>query len=144
MLIVSMFVFVHACTLSHFQLFSSPWTVAHQVPLFMGLSGKNTIGGYHFLLQRISPTKRSNLHLQHWQANCLCLGSHTQKKAKIARQLVNNRNLFPSFQRLEVWNQGINMVRTLFQVGTAICRLCIKWQKGQVSFQDVFLFLLNH
>ena len=32
------------------------------------------------------------------------------------------------------------MVRTLFQVGTAICRLCIKWQKGQVSSQDFFLF----
>ena len=27
---------VHACVLSHVQLFATPWTVAHQAPLSMG------------------------------------------------------------------------------------------------------------
>ena len=38
--------------------------------------GKNTGAGHHFLLQRISPTQRSNPHLQnllHWQVDSLPL-----------------------------------------------------------------------
>ena len=34
----------------------TPWTVAHQAPLSMGFSRKNTGVGCHFLLQRIFPT----------------------------------------------------------------------------------------
>ena len=30
------YAYVHAQMLSHVQLFATPWTVAHQVPLFMG------------------------------------------------------------------------------------------------------------
>ena len=37
---------------SHVQLFVTPWTVAHQAPLSMGLSGKNIGMGCHFLLQK--------------------------------------------------------------------------------------------
>ena len=34
---------------SHVQLFVTPWTVAHQAPLSMGFSGKNTgVGGVPF------------------------------------------------------------------------------------------------
>ena len=32
------------------RLFVAPWTVAHQVPLYMGLLSKNTGVGCHFLL----------------------------------------------------------------------------------------------
>ena len=28
------------CVFSHVQLFATPWTVAHQAPLFMGFSGQ--------------------------------------------------------------------------------------------------------
>ena len=40
-----------------------PWTVAHQAPLSMDSSGKNTGVGCHALLQEIFPIQRSNLHL---------------------------------------------------------------------------------
>ena len=49
---------------------------AHQAPLSIGFSSKNTEVGYHFLLQGIFPTQGSNprlLHLLHWQAGSLPL-----------------------------------------------------------------------
>ena len=51
--------------------FLTPWTIACQPPLSMGLSSKNIGVGYHFLLQGIFPTQESNpclLRLLHWQA----------------------------------------------------------------------------
>ena len=72
---------MHACSLSHFshiQLFVTPWAVAHQAPLSMGFSGKNTGVGCHALLQGIFPTQGSNpclLHLLNWQAGSLPLSS---------------------------------------------------------------------
>ena len=39
---------------------ATPWTVAHQAPLSMEFSGKNTGVGSHSLLQRIFPTQGSN------------------------------------------------------------------------------------
>ena len=36
------------------------WTIAHQAPLSMGFTGKNTGVGCHFLLQGIFPAQRSN------------------------------------------------------------------------------------
>ena len=53
---------LHACVLSHFssgRLFMIPWTVAHQAPLSMGFSGKNTRVGCHDLLQGIFLTQGS-------------------------------------------------------------------------------------
>ena len=57
--------------ISHVQLFATLWTVAHQAPLFMGFSGKNTGVGCQPLLQGIFPTQRLNLcllYLLHSQA----------------------------------------------------------------------------
>jgi len=51
---------IRAQSLSCVQLFASPWTVAHQAPLSMGFSGKNTGVGFHFLLQRIFPAQGLN------------------------------------------------------------------------------------
>ena len=49
------------CVLSRFScvcLWVTPWTVAHQAPLSMGiLQGKNTGVGCHALLQGIFPTQ---------------------------------------------------------------------------------------
>ena len=47
--------------LSYVQLFATPWTVAHQAPLSMGFSNKNTRVDSHVLLQEIFLTQRSNL-----------------------------------------------------------------------------------
>ena len=46
---------------------ATPWTVAHQAPLSMEFSKKDTGVGYHFLLQRIFPTQGSNPSILHWQ-----------------------------------------------------------------------------
>ena len=54
------------------QLFETPWTVAHQDPLAMGLSQYDAGVGCHFLLQRIFLTQRLKLRLlqhHHWQAD---------------------------------------------------------------------------
>ena len=47
--------------LSHVQLFSTPWTVAHQAPPFMVFSRQDTGVGSHCLLQGIFPTQGRNL-----------------------------------------------------------------------------------
>ena len=67
---------VCAQSLRHVQLFATPWTAAHQAPLHMEFSGKNTTVGCHFLLQGIFHTQGSNphlLYLLHWQEDSLPL-----------------------------------------------------------------------
>ena len=43
--------------------FATPWTVAHQAPLYWDFPGKNTGVGCHFLLQGIFLTQGLDLHL---------------------------------------------------------------------------------
>ena len=57
---VSLVIRVCAALFSHVQLFATPWTVAHQAPLSMEFSGKDTGVGSHFLLQGIFLTQGSN------------------------------------------------------------------------------------
>ena len=70
---------IYWCVLSCLNcvwLFATPWTVAHQVPLSLGYSSKNTVLGCHFLLQGIFLTQGLNPHLLyflHWQADFLLL-----------------------------------------------------------------------
>ena len=47
-------------SLSHVQLFVTPWTVARQASLSMDFPGKNTRVDCYFLLQGIFPTQGSN------------------------------------------------------------------------------------
>ena len=57
---------MHVCmvfSFSRFHLFTTPWTVAHQVPLSMDSPGKNTGVGCHDFLQGIFPTQGLNLCL---------------------------------------------------------------------------------
>ena len=71
--------FVPACMLSCFsqdQLFTTLWSVAHQVGLFMGFPGKHTGVGCHALLWEISLTQGPTpgvLCLLHLQAGSLPL-----------------------------------------------------------------------
>ena len=69
-------VHVRARVLSPAQLFAAPWTVAHQAPLSIGLSRKNTGVGCSFLLWGIFLPQGSKTHLlclEHWQADSLPL-----------------------------------------------------------------------
>ena len=61
---------------SHVGLFETPWTVAHQAPLSIEFSSKNTGVGCHALLQGTFLTQGSNLRLLcllHWQVGSLPL-----------------------------------------------------------------------
>ena len=56
------------CVLSccHVRLFVTPWTVAHQAPLSLGMApGQNAGMGCHALLQGIFPTQGSKPGLPH-------------------------------------------------------------------------------
>ena len=53
---------MYVCVLSHARLFATPWTGAHQAPLW-DFPGKNSGVGCHFLLQGIFLTQVSTLHL---------------------------------------------------------------------------------
>ena len=68
---------MHICVLSRFSRVrhrTTPWTVAHEVPLSMDSPGENTGMSCHAVLQGIFPTQGWNLHLLsllHWQAGSL-------------------------------------------------------------------------
>ena len=53
------------CSLSRVQLFATPWTGAHQVPLSIKFSRQEYWSGHHFLCQEIFPTQGSNLCFLH-------------------------------------------------------------------------------
>ena len=60
----------HVCMLSCLRrvwLFGTPWAVAHQAPLSMEFSRKNTGVGSHSCLQGIFPTQGSNPGLLHYR-----------------------------------------------------------------------------
>ena len=72
----SLRVYVCAQSLSRVQLLATPWTVARQAPLSMGIPRQEYWSGLPFLLQGIFPTQGSNsclLRLLHWQADSLPL-----------------------------------------------------------------------
>ena len=63
-------------SLSHVQLFATPWTVARQAPLSMGLSRQEYWSGLPRPLQGMFLTQESNpclLYLLHWQGDSLPL-----------------------------------------------------------------------
>ena len=88
------FVAVLGC-FSGVHLFATPWTVAHQVPLSMGYSSKNTGVSCHALLQGSFPTQGLNPHLLsllHWQADSLPLhhlGSPLKKMYYHKKKILN-------------------------------------------------------
>ena len=52
---------------------ATPWTVARQAPLSMGLSRQGYWSGLPFFFQGIFPTQELNSGLLHWQADSLPL-----------------------------------------------------------------------
>ena len=68
--------------LSHVRLFVTPWTVAPQAPLSMKFFRQKYCSGLPFSTPGIFPTQGLNpglLHLLHWQADSLPLGSATSE-----------------------------------------------------------------
>ena len=71
---------MHQGSLSHVQLFVTPWTVPSRLLCPWDFPGKKTGVGCHFLFQGIFPTQESNPHLLqllHWQADSLSLSHRT-------------------------------------------------------------------
>ena len=79
MFIAAIFTIAKTCVMcvNHFslvQLCATLWTVAHQAPVSMRFSGRNTRVGCHSHLRGICPTQGSSqhlLHFLHWQAGSL-------------------------------------------------------------------------
>ena len=74
---------------SRVRLFATLWTVACQVPLSMGFSGKNTGVGCHFFLQRIFLNSHP-LRLLHWQVGSLPLGTEAKPRAGCSHGLAQS------------------------------------------------------
>ena len=71
---------MHQGSLSHVQLFVTPWTVAQQAPLSMGFPRQENRSGLPFPIPGDLPTQESNPHLLqllHWQADSLSLSHRT-------------------------------------------------------------------
>ena len=77
------------CAQSHrcVRLFATPWTVGHQVPLFMEFSGKEYWSGLPFPTPGDLLTQGLNPCLLHWQVDSLLLShlgspSHQSHKGR--------------------------------------------------------------
>ena len=105
-------------SVSHVQLFETPWTVARQTPLSWNSPGKNIGEGSHSLLQGIFPTQGSNSGLLYCRLILYCL-SHTLLRATCnnARSLsfaigVACQNYFLSIDKGDKWCLRVDLVRT--------------------------------
>ena len=84
------------------QLFTTPWTVAHQPPLSMEFPGKNTGVGCHRLLQGFILTQGSNPCLLHWQVESLPLSPQGSPMVKWYLQLNGGpQDASPLWQSIE-------------------------------------------
>ena len=81
----------------------TPWTVAHQTPLFMGFSRQEYWNGSHFLLQGIFLTQGWNPLLLHWQVDSLRL-SHQGSPYNLHRHHISLKVLNIIYER-EKWKQ---------------------------------------
>ena len=94
---------VPACSLSHVQLFATPWTVTRQAPLSM-----NAGVSCHFLLQGIFPTQGLNLCLLYFQADSWPL-SYQGRLFKFSTQGLKSKHCISSFGFLDssfTWDWG--------------------------------------
>ena len=80
------FCFYHSVTKSCSAL--TPWTIANQVPLFMGFPRQDYWSGCHFPLQGIFPSQGSIPCLLIWQTGSLLL-SHREAPPPLGRFLSN-------------------------------------------------------
>ena len=69
----SQFACVHVWIFSCVPLSGTPWTVAHQAPLFMGFTSQEYWSGVPFPPPGVFPTQGLNSHLLPWQTDSLPL-----------------------------------------------------------------------
>ena len=58
-------VILHACVLSHVQFFATPWTVALQAPLFMGILQARILESVTMPFSRGSSQPRDQIQVSH-------------------------------------------------------------------------------
>ena len=80
---------VHMRGLSHVQLFTTPWTIAHQAPLSIGSSRQEYSSGWPCPPQKIFPTQGLNPGLLHWQVDSLPL--HHAGKDRVPNHTLHAR-----------------------------------------------------
>ena len=70
---IYIYIYIYVYLLFNWYSFVILWTLAHQVPLFMGFPRQEYWSGLPFLLQGIFLIQGLNLHFLHGQANSLPL-----------------------------------------------------------------------
>ena len=120
---------VNPTVLSHVQLFSTPWTVGHQVPLSIGFPGKTTGVSCHFLLEGIFLTQGFNLSLsclQHLQAGSLLLAQPgKQISGQIIIQSCEFGQITSSFQATIFSNKKPCRVFQIFKMFILCVCVCV-------------------
>ena len=120
-------------SLRRVRFFVTPWTVAHETPLSMGYSSKNTGVGCHFLLQGIFPTQGSNLtllHLPHWQADSLRLnhsGSVWIKLFKLSNSKPILLNLDAAPPSVALWSHPSHTAQLVHDLAALLLSLLVFW-----------------
>ena len=130
--------------------FSTPWTVAHQCPLFMGFPSKNTGVGCHFLCQGVSPTQGFNLQcwriLYCWATReahgCCYIAVNVNERIKLLSALSKCLKCI-----LLQMNESGGSVYLVWLYGVVVCCLlyCDSWSVFQnagiksISVQQNFL-----
>ena len=83
--------FVCVKSLSHVQLFATPWTVTHQAPLSMGFSRQDYWSGLPFPSPGIFPTQGSNPGLPHCRQTLYPLSHQGSSGPNLGRQKPKGR-----------------------------------------------------
>ena len=80
-------------SLSHVQLFATPWTIAYQAPPSMGFSRQEYWSELPFLLQGIFPTQGLNLGVSHCRQMLYLLNYQGNPKKGNAKECSNYRTI---------------------------------------------------
>ena len=147
------------CVLSccHVRLFVTPWTVAHQAPLSLGMApGQNAGMGCHALLQGIFPTQGSKPGLPHCRWILYHLSHQGSPKGRYEKceseshSVMSNslqpRGLYSPWNS-PGWNTGVGSLSLLQQIfpsqelnrGLLYCR----WILYQLSYQGSPIIIIR-
>ena len=122
----------------------TPWTLAHQAPMCVGLPRQEYWVGCHFLLQRIFLTQGSNLHflsgrrilyhLASWEASSLVVWELTASVVSNSATLwiaACQAPLSLGFPRKTYWSGLYFLIQRIFPTqGSNLHLLHLHWQVG--------------
>ena len=118
-----------------------PWTAAHQAPMSMEFSSKNTRVGCHFLLQGIILTQRSNLCLLcllHWQVDSLPL-HHLRVHSFISLLLIKSTYLIKFNSILEILTK-YKILLSMFLFYKPSATFCSLFPYNKIYFYSSYHF----